>query len=116
MKSILKLEELAMWLGSIYCIYLLHFDMAWWAYILLFFTPDIGMMGYIVNPYVGAITYNLFHHKGIAILVGMIGIVFANSYLQFGGLILFSHSSFDRIVGYGLKYITGFKNTHLGKI
>ena len=31
MKSILKLEELAMWLGSIYCIYLLHFDMAWYS-------------------------------------------------------------------------------------
>jgi Zn-dependent membrane protease YugP len=30
------------------------------------------------------------------------------------GILLFAHASFDRILGYGLKYETGFRDTHLG--
>ena len=33
-----------------------------------------------------------------------------------GGLILFGHSSMDRILGYGLKYPDSFEHTHLGMI
>jgi hypothetical protein len=36
--------------------------------------------------------------------------------LEFEGLILFSHSAMDRMLGYGLKYESGFKFTHLGEI
>jgi len=35
---------------------------------------------------------------------------------QLIGIILFSHASMDRIMGYGLKYDKGFKYTHLGEI
>ena len=52
-----------MFLASIYALYL-H-EVPWWAYLLLAFGPDIGMVGYSINPKVGAITYNLFHHKGV---------------------------------------------------
>jgi hypothetical protein len=29
---------------------------------------------------------------------------------------LFGHSSFDRVLGYGLKHEDAFQNTHLGRI
>jgi uncharacterized protein DUF4260 len=29
---------------------------------------------------------------------------------------LFEHSSFDRVLGYGLKHEDAFQNTHLGRI
>ena len=29
---------------------------------------------------------------------------------------LFFHSAFDRVMGYGLKYATGFRDTHLGTL
>lgn len=32
------------------------------------------------------------------------------------GIILFSHSSLDRALGYGIKYEIGFKYTHLGEL
>jgi hypothetical protein len=32
----------------------------------------------------------------------------------FTGTLLFTHASFDRILGYGLKYFDSFKHTHLG--
>ena len=78
--------------------------------------PDIGMLGYVLNPKIGAIIYNAFHHKGVAIVFFFIGIYFNLELLQFIGIILFSHAAMDRIFGYGLKYFDAFSNTHLGKI
>ena len=74
------------------------------------------MLGYLINSRTGAVVYNVFHHKGIAIIIYVLGIYYENSLLQLIGVILFSHASFDRVFGYGLKYLTSFKDTHLGEI
>ena len=116
MKKIIQVEELAMTAVSIYFISTLDISLSWWLYLLLFFSPDLGILGYMVNNKAGAISYNLLHHKGIAIAVCVSGIYFSNDYLSLAGLILFAHSSFDRIFGYGLKHFTGFKHTHLGEL
>ena len=114
MKNLLKLEELAMFLLSIYLFNFL--DYAWWVYLALILTPDIGMLGYLISTKLGATTYNLFHHKGIAILVGFAGFWWHNPELQLAGIILFGHASMDRIFGYGLKFSDNFKHTHLGNL
>lgn len=114
MKNLIRLEEACVLALAIYLNTFLSF--APWLYWLLFLTPDIGMVGYLLNSRVGAFTYNLFHHKGIAIAFYLIGIHFSNEPLQFVGLLLFGHSSFDRMLGYGLKYPDSFHNTHLGWI
>ncbi|MDG3582666.1 DUF4260 domain-containing protein [Galbibacter pacificus] len=114
MKYSLKLEELAMFLLGIFMFSKL--SLSWWFFIGLFFVPDIGMFGYIVNQKTGAFTYNLFHHKGIALVLYFVGIWQQSEWLQFIGIILFAHVSFDRMLGYGLKYKDNFNNTHLGKI
>ena len=114
MKNLLKLEELIMFLISIYLFSLL--DYFWWLYPALILTPDIGMIGYAINASTGAMTYNLFHHRGIAILIGFIGFWWLIPELQLTGIILFGHSSMDRMLGYGLKFNSGFKDTHLGKL
>ena len=87
--------------------------MAFWA---LFLAPDIGFIGYAINTKVGALTYNLLHHKGIAVASYIAGLHFSIPELQFAGLLLFGHSSFDRMLGYGLKYNDSFHHTHLGMI
>lgn len=114
MKTTLKIEELAQFLLGIF--FFSQLDYAWWWFPALLLTPDIGMVGYLVNTRVGAFTYNLFHHKAIAIALGLSGFYLNNSMLILIGVILFSHASFDRIFGYGLKYPDSFKNTHLGNI
>ena len=114
MKIILKLEELAMLFLGIYTFGFLYFS--YWLFLALFFLPDIGMAGYLFGNKAGAFTYNLFHHKGLAIMIYLAGFFFLNEYLQLAGVIMFSHSSFDRLLGYGLKYEEGFKFTHLGEI
>ncbi|MFP2996755.1 DUF4260 domain-containing protein [Spongiivirga sp. MCCC 1A20706] len=114
MKSIVKIEELAMFLLGVFMFNQL--DFAWWHFVVFFLLPDIGMLGYAVNPKFGALCYNIFHHKGIALVIYFIGAYSSNQWILFAGIILFSHSCFDRILGYGLKYSDSFNNTHLGKI
>ncbi len=114
MKTSLKLEELAMLLLGIYLFSLLN--LSWWWFVGLFFAPDIGILGYTVNNKIGAITYNIFHHKFIAIAIYFLGIFLTSEVIQMVGIVLFSHSSFDRMLGYGLKLEKGFKFTHLGEI
>lgn len=87
-----------------------------WLFAALFLTPDLSMLGYLINARVGAITYNIGHHKGIALTLYIAGIFLNNAPLQFTGLLLFAHSSFDRMLGYGLKYSDSFNHTHLGMI
>lgn len=114
MKYLLKIEELFMFALSIFLFSRLNF--AWWWYPALLFAPDLSMFGYVVNPQVGAVTYNFIHHKAVGIFVLVLGVVFASQSLQLTGLILFGHSSMDRIFGYGLKYSDSFQHTHLGMI
>jgi len=114
MKNTLQLEEIAMLGFGIYLFSLLSFS--WSIFLALFLAPDIGMLGYLVNTKIGAITYNIFHHKGLAILLYLLGTYLSNEYMQLSGIVLFSHAAFDRILGYGLKLEKGFKYTHLGEI
>jgi hypothetical protein len=114
MKTILKLEEAAQLLVAAYLAMQLPY--AGWIYWALFLTPDISMLGYLANTQTGAFTYNLFHHKASALLIYFVGLIIASTVWQFIGLLLFGHSAFDRIFGYGLKYKDNFKNTHLGWI
>jgi len=114
MKRTIALEEAAMFALSIYLFSQLSF--AWWWYVLLILAPDLSMVGYLVNTRIGALMYNLFHHKGVAVIVYVAGLYFHNEVLQLTGIILFGHSSMDRMMGYGLKYPDSFQNTHLGLI
>ena len=116
MKNLIKLEELGILVISIYLIYKLNMDLSWWLYLILFFSPDIGMIGYLINTKVGAVTYNLLHHKATGVVLLMFGMYQLNDYLLLAGLLLLAHSSFDRILGYGLKYPDSFKHTSIGDL
>jgi Domain of unknown function (DUF4260) len=116
MKQVLKLEELAQMLLGIIALYYQPLHFSWWLWPVLFLSPDISMLGYLSNKKIGAVVYNLFHHKGVAILVAAVGFFAGNHILLVIGILLFAHSSFDRVMGYGLKYTDDFKHTHLGWI
>jgi hypothetical protein len=114
MKYALRLEELGMFLLAIFLFSLLQYS--WWLFLVLILLPDLSMLGYLINPEQGAVLYNLFHHKGIALVFYLIGIYLISAPLQLFGIILFAHSSLDRALGYGLKYSDSFRHTHLGMI
>mgnify|MGYP001213402097 FL=1 len=114
MKVLLNLEEAALLLLSVFLFSQLHF--AWWWFPALLLLPDIGMIGYLINPKMGAFTYNLLHHRLIASLLSVYAIMYDNDLCKLTAIILFAHISMDRIFGYGLKFNDSFFNTHLGKI
>ncbi|MFD1603604.1 DUF4260 domain-containing protein [Flavobacterium artemisiae] len=114
MKTVLKLEETALFILGIFLFSRLNYE--WWWFLALILAPDLSMIGYAFGNKAGAFFYNAFHHKGIAVLIYVFGCYFDIEMLQLMGIILFSHSAMDRIFGYGLKYEKGFKYTHLGEI
>lgn len=114
MKTQLKVEELAQFILGI--ILFSQLSYSWWVFPALLLVPDIGMLGYLISPKIGALCYNLFHNKSVAILFMVMGFFYWGEVFTLVGIILFSHSALDRIFGYGLKYPDSFKNTHLGKI
>ncbi len=114
MKSIIKLEELTIFIVCSMLFYILPIPYYW--FWILLFAPDISMLGYLFSNKSGAIIYNIFHHKSIAIILGLGGWYMDWNWITAIGIILLAHSSLDRVFGYGLKFLNGFQYTHLGKI
>ncbi len=114
MNTLLKLEELGQFLLSIFLFNQL--DYTWWIFPACILLPDLSMLGYLVNPKIGAWLYNIFHHKLLVITIFILGFCLNIPLLSLAGVILFGHSAMDRIFGYGLKFNDNFKNTHLGWI
>jgi len=114
MKKTLALEEIGLFGLSLFMYVQLPYG--WGLFALLILLPDLAMLGYLVNTSVGAIAYNVAHHRGLALLLWGVGYYVGVSWLMLVGVILFSHASMDRIVGYGLKYADAFKHTHLQEI
>ena len=89
---------------------------SWILFAILFLVPDVSMLGYLINPRIGAYCYNAVHTYVGPLLLALIGL-FANVPICVAiALIWVAHIGFDRLLGYGLKYPTAFTDTHLGKI
>jgi hypothetical protein len=114
MNNLIKVEELAL---TALAVFLYHFlPYAWWWFAVWFLAPDLSMVGYLAGPRVGAFTYNLVHHKAVAVAVYIAGYFAGSHAMELAGLVMLAHSSLDRVLGYGLKYPDAFKHTHLGTI
>ena len=115
MKKILALEEAAQLAICSFAMLKLGVGMNGWI-VLLFFVPDLFAVGYVISKTAGALMYNFAHHKLTAVLLVFGGLIFKQDYLTFTGLLAYAHSSFDRMIGYGLKYMDSPEHTHLGYI
>ncbi|WP_437918894.1 DUF4260 domain-containing protein [Sphingobacterium sp. LRF_L2] len=116
MRLSLRIEEISFTVASLYGLAIYNLGLPFWSLVLLFFTPDISMLGYLVNPKIGAYVYNLFHHRAIAVGLISLGYFAQFDVLIFAGIVVFGHASFDRIFGYGLKFSDDFRHTSLGWI
>lgn len=113
-KKILHLEGLTVFGLSLY-LYWLN-DFSWLLFFLLILAPDFSMVGYLFNPSFGAKLYNIFHTYVISLLIIFFSLIFSNSTLLAVGIIWTAHIGMDRMVGYGLKYPTHFKDNHLNRL
>jgi Domain of unknown function (DUF4260) len=111
---LLRIEGLAVGAAAI----VLYFDgdHPWWLLVVLILAPDLAMLGYVAGPRVGATAYDLAHTYAAPVALGAIG-VFADVDTCIAlALIWATHIGVDRLLGYGLKYPTGFKDTHLQRV
>jgi Domain of unknown function (DUF4260) len=112
--GLLRLEGLAVAAGAL----ALYFDQGygWLALILLALAPDLAALGYLAGPRVGALTYDLAHTYTWPIALGVGGVLAESGTATQLALIWATHIGADRLLGYGLKYPTGFKDTHLQRV
>lgn len=113
-RILLRLEGLAILIASVY-LYSLT-EASWLLFALLLFTPDLSMIGYLKDKKIGATIYNLVHNVALGVLVIFLGVLMNIPVLIPIGLILAAHVGMDRAMGYGLKYPTSFKDTHMQKV
>lgn len=88
----------------------------WLMFIVLLLAPDLAMLSYLANKRVGAITYDLAHHLLVPAILIVLGSATGTVILTHIGLIWLAHIGMDRTVGYGFKYATNFKDTHLQRV
>lgn len=93
-----------------------HLGHGWVLFAALLLVPDVGMVGYLAGPVIGARTYNATHWLGGPGLVGGISLITGTSLLGAIALIWVAHVGMDRALGYGLKYPTHFRDTHLQRV
>jgi Domain of unknown function (DUF4260) len=56
---LLRIEEAALLVLAVFLYQRLQYS--WFLFTILFFAPDLFMLGYLINPSLGAATYNLVH-------------------------------------------------------
>ncbi len=108
---LLQLEGLVLFVGAAAAYTVL--GGSWVLFLLLLLAPDLSMLGYLVDTRVGAAVYNLVHTYALPGILFVFGCALTTPLLMQIALIWFAHIGMDRTLGYGLKYPTEFKDTHM---
>ena len=88
----------------------------WWLLVALVLAPDLSMVGYLAGNRTGAIAYDAAHTYAFPVLLTTLGWIAGAEVATELGLIWIVHIGVDRALGYGLKYPSGFKDTHLQRV
>lgn len=111
----LRSEGLVLLAGAL-AFYFAGLDEPWWLVPLLLLVPDVFMVGYAASARTGAVLYDIAHSYPAPALLGALATAADEPLWQGVALIWFAHIGMDRALGYGLKYETDFRDTHLGRI
>lgn len=113
-RRLLRLEGLAVLVAAIALYF--HLGLGWLALVLLLLVPDLSMLGYLGGPRAGALAYDAVHTYVLPLALGLVGVLAGAELATQLALIWLAHIGLDRLLGYGLKYPTGFKDTHLQRV
>ena len=114
LRTVLRLEGLALFIGMTLLYWI--WDGSWWVYAVLFFVPDLSFAAYFAGPRTGALLYNATHSYLAPMAMMTSGFATASPLVLSIAMVWLAHIGFDRALGYGLKYASGFGFTHLGRI
>lgn len=110
---LLRLEGLVLFLASTFFYSQLPEPAGWLIYLLVFFLPDLSMLGYLGGPKMGALSYNAVHTTIGPLLLAFAAYAASWPLALDASAIWLAHLGFDRALGYGLKHRTAFNDTHL---
>jgi Domain of unknown function (DUF4260) len=111
---LLRLEGVVVMAFSVFLYWQAH--AGWLLFALLFLAPDLSMLGYLRSPRLGAAAYNAMHTLTAPLLL-LVYAVAAKRLLPVPyALVWTAHIGMDRLLGFGLKYPTCFKDTHLQRV
>jgi hypothetical protein len=110
-RMLLQLEGLMIGIAAILAFWLT--GGSWWLFAVLILAPDLGMAGYAVSKAAGTWSYNALHTYTLPLLLGLAGLFVQSDITAAVALIWVAHIGLDRAIGYGLKYPSAFKHTHL---
>jgi len=110
-RPLLHLEGAGVFLLSIVAYQWNHGN--WSLFVVLFLVPDVSMVGYFFNARKGALVYNAVHTYIGPLFLGTYGIATDRRTALLLALVWVAHIGMDRALGFGLKYPTEFKDTHL---
>lgn len=111
---LLRLEGIALFFCALFFYHSLR--VSWILFIALFLWPDILMLGYLGNPRLGSRLYNLVHTYVLPAALAASSFALQRTSMLAFALIWLGHIGLDRALGYGLKYPTFFKDTHLQRV
>jgi Domain of unknown function (DUF4260) len=111
---LLRIEEAALLAITVFAYQHLHYS--WLLFAILFLAPDIFMVGYLLNPRLGATLYNLAHTLSLPLALLLTAYLLHWRLAPAIALIWIAHIAVDRLLGFGLKYPAAFKDTHLQHI
>ena len=112
--ALLRLEGLAAFAAA-FAAYA-HLGGSWALFAALMLAPDLAMLAYLAGPRIGAAAYNLAHVEFAPLAIAAAGLALGAPLAIAIALIWIAHIGMDRALGYGLKFATGFADTHLGRI
>jgi hypothetical protein len=113
-RVLLSIEGVALFAGAL-TLYVLR-GYSGWAFALFLLAPDLSAVGYLINLRTGAAMYNTVHTYALPMALGMLSLILGWGLGIQVALIWLAHIGMDRAVGYGLKYPTAFKDTHLSRV
>jgi hypothetical protein len=84
-----------------------------WLLLVLALAPDLSMLGYLAGSRVGSLVYNVAHTYTLPLALAGAGVWFGVDIAVLLAAIWTGHIGADRLFGYGLKFQSGFEDTHL---
>lgn len=101
---------------SLSVIFYWHSGRGWWMFFGLLLVPDLSMLPYLLGPRAGSISYNIVHSYVLPLSLAAAALALGKAALLPYLSIWTAHIGLDRLLGYGLKYASGFGATHLGTV
>jgi Domain of unknown function (DUF4260) len=113
-RRVLQLEALAVLAAAVLGYRAL--GASWLLFALALLVPDVSIAGYMAGPRIGAGVYNAVHSYLAPAVVACLAFITNSPAAWAICLIWTAHIGMDRALGLGLKFASGFRDTHLGTV